>query len=70
MSSYQKLQKNKTKEKYTNVLINSTAHNLFTPINGILGLTQLLEQEVEKNEVAVKYIRIMIQCLQGLVYTT
>ena len=53
------MQKSKTKEKCTNVLINSTAHNLFTPINGILGLTQLLEQEVENNPVAYKYVQIM-----------
>jgi nitrogen-specific signal transduction histidine kinase len=59
VSSYQQLSKMKTKEKYTNVLINSTAHNLFTPINGILGLTQLLEQEVENNPVASRYVQIM-----------
>ena len=39
VSSYQQLKKTQTKEKFTQVLINSTAHNLFTPINGILGIT-------------------------------
>ncbi|TNV86645.1 hypothetical protein FGO68_gene11630 [Halteria grandinella] len=70
VSSYQQLKKTQTKEKFTQVLINSTAHNLFTPINGIVNLTHLLETQVENNPMANKYVQIMKTCLQGLVYTT
>ena len=56
VSSYQQLKKTQTKEKFTQVLINSTAHNLFTPINGILGITQLLETQVKSNPIATKYV--------------
>lgn len=70
VSSYQQMKKTQTREKFTQVLINSTAHNLFTPINGILGLTQLLEAQVETNALASRYVQIMKKCLQGLVYTT
>ena len=30
----------------------------------------MLEQEVENNPVALKYVQIISECLQGLVYTT
>jgi len=38
ISTFKKLQKSKTREEFTNVFINSTAHNIFTPINGMLGV--------------------------------
>lgn len=63
VSSYQQLKKTQTKEKFTQVLINSTAHNLFTPINGILNLISLLEAQVENNPIASRYVQIMKKCL-------
>jgi nitrogen-specific signal transduction histidine kinase len=39
VSSYKKLQYEKTKEKFTNLFLNTTAHNLFTPINGLIGIS-------------------------------
>jgi hypothetical protein len=36
VSVYNKLSKAKTTEKITNILINSIAHNLFTPLNVLI----------------------------------
>ncbi len=69
MSSYKKLQVTKTKEKFTNLFLNTTAHNLFTPINGLIGISQLLEHEVSNNPAAVKYICMINNCISGLVFT-
>lgn len=38
INTFKKLQKSKTREQFTNVFINSTAHNIFTPINGMIGV--------------------------------
>jgi nitrogen-specific signal transduction histidine kinase len=48
ISSYKKLQKAKTREQMTNIFINSTAHNIFTPINGLFGVIELLQREIEE----------------------
>lgn len=36
VSTYNKLEKEKTQEKFANILINSIAHNLFTPLNQLI----------------------------------
>lgn len=36
VSVYNKLSKAKTTEKFSNILINSIAHNLFTPLNVLI----------------------------------
>lgn len=36
ISIYNKLSKAKTTEKFSNILINSIAHNLFTPLNALI----------------------------------
>jgi len=59
----------RTKEKFTNLFLNTTAHNLFTPINGLIGLSQLLEGECFGNTAALKHIAMVNNCLQGLVFT-
>ena len=69
VSSYKKLQTTKTKEKFTNLFLNTTAHNLFTPIHGMIGISQMLEQEVLNNPQALKYIQMVNDCLSGLVFT-
>ncbi len=40
------LQQSTVRENFTNVFINSTAHNIFTPINGIKLVTELIANEV------------------------
>eukprot|EP00347_Sterkiella_histriomuscorum_P020244 403338541 len=69
VSSYKKLQFTKTKEKFTNLFLNTTAHNLFTPINGMIGISQMLENEVQNNPQALRYIGMVNNCLSGLVFT-
>ncbi|CDW77828.1 multi-sensor hybrid histidine kinase [Stylonychia lemnae] len=69
VSSYKRLQFTKTKEKFTNLFLNTTAHNLFTPINGMIGVSQMLEKEIETNQQALKYISMINNCLSGLVFT-
>ena len=40
VSIYNKLSKAKTTEKFSNLLINSIAHNLFTPLNALIQLNR------------------------------
>ncbi len=40
VSIYNKLSKAKTTEKFSNILINSIAHNLFTPLNALIQLNK------------------------------
>jgi signal transduction histidine kinase len=49
--------------------LNTTAHNLFTPINGLIGMSHLIEKEVQGNELAMKYMGMVNSCLQNLVFT-
>lgn len=51
------------------MFLNTTAHNLFTPINGMIGISQALELEVSNNAQAMKYIQMVNTCLSGLVFT-
>ncbi|CDW71973.1 multi-sensor hybrid histidine kinase [Stylonychia lemnae] len=70
VSTYKKLQKTKHREKFTNIFINSTAHNIFTPINGLIGILQLIQQECQRFPTAGKYILLMRTCIFNLYYTT
>lgn len=36
VSIYNKLSKAQTTEKFSNIMINSIAHNLFTPLNALI----------------------------------
>jgi len=40
VSIYNKLSKAKTTEKFSNILINTIAHNLFTPLNALIQLNK------------------------------
>ena len=44
VSIYNKLSKAKTTEKFSNILINSIAHNLFTPLNALIQLNKSMAQ--------------------------
>ncbi|CDW91743.1 multi-sensor hybrid histidine kinase [Stylonychia lemnae] len=70
ISAYKKLQKTKHREKFTNIFINSTAHNIFTPINGLIGIMQLIQQETSHMDSVVSYITLMKSCIFNLFYTT
>ncbi|CDW79185.1 multi-sensor hybrid histidine kinase [Stylonychia lemnae] len=70
IGAFKKLQKSKTREQFTNVFINSTAHNIFTPINGMIGVQQLLERTVSGNREAMQYCNLMNICLQNLIFNT
>ncbi|CDW71321.1 multi-sensor hybrid histidine kinase [Stylonychia lemnae] len=70
LSAFKKLQKTKNREKFTNIFINSTAHNVYTPLNGLIGITQLIEMEMNKMPTVVSSIRIMKTCIYNLFYTT
>lgn len=47
VSIYNKLQKAKTTEKFTNILINSIAHNLFTPLNSLISLNKGMQETID-----------------------
>eukprot|EP00347_Sterkiella_histriomuscorum_P008105 403346353 len=68
ISAIKRIQKSKTQEQFTNVFLNSTAHCIFTPINGIMGAFQQLELFVQGNNQALKYCTIIKQCLQSLTF--
>eukprot|EP00347_Sterkiella_histriomuscorum_P004893 403358685 len=70
ISAIKKLQSTKNKEKFTNIFINSTAHNIFTPINGLLGIAELIEREVTHVSQASQYVKIMKNCINHLYFTT
>eukprot|EP00347_Sterkiella_histriomuscorum_P023930 403332893 len=70
ISVFKKLQKTKTQDQFTNVFINSTAHNIFTPINGMIGVKQLLEETIPENHEAMRYCGLLNNCLQNLIYST
>eukprot|EP00347_Sterkiella_histriomuscorum_P004472 403360335 len=70
ISAIKKLQNTKNKEKFTNIFINSTAHNIFTPINGLLGIAELIEREVTHVSQAAQYVKLMKNCINHLYYTT
>ena len=47
VSIYNKLQKAKTTEKFTNILINSIAHNLYTPLNSLISLNKGMQETLD-----------------------
>ena len=64
MSIYDKLSKAKTTEKFSNILINSIAHNLFTPLNALIHLNKSMSDLIEGfNETAEKKIQMIGICL-------
>ncbi|CDW71304.1 multi-sensor hybrid histidine kinase [Stylonychia lemnae] len=70
ISTLKKLQKIKNREQFTNIFINSTAHNIFTPINGLIGISQLIQKEVGHLPQALKYLHLMRKCIFDLYYCT
>ena len=71
VSIYDKISKAQTKEKFSNILINSIAHNLFTPLNALIHLNKSMSDLIEGfNETAEKKIQMIGICLQQLVFTT
>ena len=44
ISIYDKLSKAQVTEKFTNMLINSVAHNLFTPLNALIELNKSMNE--------------------------
>ena len=47
VSTYSKMTKAKTTEKFSNILINSIAHNLFTPLNQLIQLNKGMSHLVQ-----------------------
>ena len=71
MSIYNRLSKARTTEKFSNILINSIAHNLFTPLNAMIQLTKSMSDLILGiNEMADKNVQMIGICLQQLVFTT
>lgn len=53
VSIYNKLSKAKTTEKFFNLLINSIAHNLYTPLNALIQLNKSISEIISGvNEMA------------------
>ena len=46
VSIYNKLSKAKTTEKFSNILINTIAHNLYTPINALIQLNKGMSEHI------------------------
>ena len=69
-SNYKRMQKSKTKDQLTNLFINSTAHNIFTPINGITGICDLLKKEIGENRGVLRYIMLLKTCLNSLIFNS
>lgn len=71
VSIYNRLSKARTTEKFSNILINSIAHNLFTPLNAMIQLTKSMSDIIVGiNELADKNVQMIGICLQQLVFTT
>ena len=65
ISIYNKLSKAKTTEKFSNILINSIAHNLFTPLNALIQLNKAQSNVITNSNPAAQKNCIMIGvCLQ------
>ena len=64
VSMYNKLNKAKTTEKFSNILINSIAHNLFTPLNALIQLNKNMADNANRNkEVSEKNVQMIGCCL-------
>lgn len=71
VSIYNRLSKARTTERFTNLLINSIAHNLFTPLNALINLNKTMGELIEgQNSVAEQNGQMIGQCLQQLVFTS
>jgi len=70
VSDYNKLTKAKTTEKLSNLLINSVAHNLYTPLTHLVSLTKMLKIQFESGIKAENTIGKLGVCLQRLIYIT
>ena len=53
VSAFNKFQKAQTTEKFSNILINSVAHNLFTPLNQLIQLNKsmIVQQDYSKKRI-------------------
>ena len=68
VSIYNKLNKARTTEKFSNILLNSIAHNLYTPLNALIQLNKnMAYSKIEQGKESVRMVGI---CLQQLVFTT
>jgi glycine betaine/choline ABC-type transport system substrate-binding protein len=64
VSIYNKLSKAKTTEKFSNILINSIAHNLFTPLNALIQLNKSMSDQIEGlDDAAEKNVQMIGVCL-------
>jgi hypothetical protein len=64
VSIYNRLSKARTTEKFSNILINSIAHNLFTPLNAMIQLTKSMSDIIVGiNELADKNVQMIGICL-------
>jgi len=71
VSIYNRLSKARTTERFTNLLINSIAHNLFTPLNALINLNKTMgELIMGVNPTAEHNGQMIGQCLQQLVFTS
>jgi len=71
VSVYNKLSQAKTTEKFSNLLINSVAHNLYTPLNQLVGYAQMLKMQMDMaSGMANQTLTTMGICLQRLMFTT
>lgn len=72
VSIYNRLSKARTTERFTNLLINSIAHNLFSPLNALIHLNKTMAELIVEgqNEVAQENGQMIGQCLQQLVFTS
>ena len=71
ISIYDKLSKAQVTEKFTNMLINSVAHNLFTPLNALIELNKSMNELLQGQDGLLEKNTHMIGvCLQQLVFTT
>ena len=71
VSIYNKLSKAKTTEKFFNLLINSIAHNLYTPLNALIQLNKSISEILSGvNDMAETNVHMIGICLQQLVFTT
>jgi K+-sensing histidine kinase KdpD len=64
VSVYNRLSKARTTEKFSNILINSIAHNLFTPLNAMIQLTKSMSDLILGiNDLADKNVQMIGICL-------
>jgi len=67
MTAIEELQQKKIEEKYLRLLLASVTHDLRTPLNGIYGMLELLDQE-QLSWTAVKYLKVAKNTTQLALY--